>query len=226
MPCRARASSMPRAMPSRCSASLSPTERRVVGRGGQLDVDRPLAGADAQVLVGDVAVVLGGADDARGAVVGAQEVEEVRAVKRSSSPSSRRARASPLRSAIRRISSGGAVPSRWTCSSALGTDRRPQDLDHGRRTRSGRIAHGDRARAARATAARRSPRRAAWTIASGPLARRRRARPGAATSVSPTAWSIASVSRARPPPRPMIATPTARTSTPSTRRAPPGTPRT
>ena len=31
----------------------------------------------------------------------------------------------PLRSAIRAISSGGALPSRCTCSSALGTIRRP-----------------------------------------------------------------------------------------------------
>ena len=36
-----------------------------------------------------------------------------------------RAASTPLRAAIRAISSGGAVPSRWTCNSALGTIRRP-----------------------------------------------------------------------------------------------------
>ena len=50
----------------------------MVGRGGELDVDRATGRARAQVLVGDVAVVLPGADHARGQVVGAQEVEEVR----------------------------------------------------------------------------------------------------------------------------------------------------
>ena len=55
-----------------------PDERGMVGRGGQLDVDRATGRARAQVLVGDVAVVLPGADHARGEVVGAQEVEEVR----------------------------------------------------------------------------------------------------------------------------------------------------
>ncbi len=49
----------------------------MVRRGGELDVDRALAGAVAQVLVGDVPVVLAGPDHARGQVVGAQEVEEV-----------------------------------------------------------------------------------------------------------------------------------------------------
>src|SRR3954469_3366978 len=49
----------------------------VVGRGGELDVDRPFGSAGHEVLVDDVAVVLARADDARGGVVGAQEVEEV-----------------------------------------------------------------------------------------------------------------------------------------------------
>ena len=52
-------------------------ERRVVGRGGQLDVDRAAACARAQILVRDVAVVLAGAHHAGSQVVGAQEVEEV-----------------------------------------------------------------------------------------------------------------------------------------------------
>jgi hypothetical protein len=50
---------------------------RVVGGGGQLDVDRALGGAAHEVLVDDVAVVLAGPDDARGAVVGVEEVEEI-----------------------------------------------------------------------------------------------------------------------------------------------------
>ena len=54
-----------------------PHAGRVVGRGGQLDVDRALGRAADEVLVDDVAVVLAGPDDARGAVVGVQEVEEV-----------------------------------------------------------------------------------------------------------------------------------------------------
>ena len=51
--------------------------RRVVGGGGQLDVDRALGGTRDEVLVDDVAVVLAGADDAGGGVVGVEEVEEV-----------------------------------------------------------------------------------------------------------------------------------------------------
>ena len=77
MPCRARASSMPRAIAVEVLLVAQPDQRGVIGRGGELDVDRPLRGAVAQVLVGDVAVVLGGADDARRQVIGAQEVQEV-----------------------------------------------------------------------------------------------------------------------------------------------------
>src|SRR5215203_4581663 len=49
----------------------------VVGRRGQLDVDRALGRTLDEVLVDDVPVVLAGADDAGGSVVGAEEVEEV-----------------------------------------------------------------------------------------------------------------------------------------------------
>ena len=77
MPWSRRASSMPAAMPSQCSASLEAGQPRVVDRRGQLDVDRAALRARGQVLVGDVAVVLAGADDARGQVVGVQEVQEV-----------------------------------------------------------------------------------------------------------------------------------------------------
>ncbi len=52
-------------------------ELRVVGRRRELDVDCSLACALDQVLVRDVAVVLAGADHARGLVVGVEEVEEV-----------------------------------------------------------------------------------------------------------------------------------------------------
>jgi hypothetical protein len=53
-------------------------ERGVVRRDDQLDVDGAVAGAAREVLIGDVPVVLGRADDAGRAVVGLQEVEEVR----------------------------------------------------------------------------------------------------------------------------------------------------
>jgi hypothetical protein len=52
-------------------------ERGVVGRDDQLDVDGAVPGAALEVLVCDVAVVLGRAYDAGRAVVGLQEVEEV-----------------------------------------------------------------------------------------------------------------------------------------------------
>jgi len=58
--------------------AAQPDERGVVRGGDQLDVDGAVAGAARQVLVGDVAVVVAGADDAGREVVGAQEVEEVR----------------------------------------------------------------------------------------------------------------------------------------------------
>ena len=54
----------------------------VAGRGDQLDVDAPSARARGEVLVGDVAVVLGGADHARRHVVGGEEVQEVRPAER------------------------------------------------------------------------------------------------------------------------------------------------
>ena len=43
MPWSRRASSIPAAMPAQCSSSVEPGQPRVVGRGGQLDVDRALA---------------------------------------------------------------------------------------------------------------------------------------------------------------------------------------
>jgi hypothetical protein len=54
-----------------------PRDPRVVDRGGELDVDRAVARARGEVLVGDVAVVLARADDAADEVVGVEEVEEV-----------------------------------------------------------------------------------------------------------------------------------------------------
>ena len=150
MPWSAWASSMPWAMPARCSSSSRPTWRGVVRRRDQLDVDRALGGAGGEVLVGDVAVVLRGADDAGGVVVGAQEVQEVapgeacRPAEKSPSGS-----AMPLRCARRRTSSGVAVPSRWTCSSAFGTAATASTaLIAGPRRRAaggrGRLPHRDR----------------------------------------------------------------------------------
>jgi len=49
----------------------------VVGRGRELDVDRALRRTAEEVLVDDVVVVLARTDDARGAVVDLEEVEEV-----------------------------------------------------------------------------------------------------------------------------------------------------
>ncbi len=58
-----------------------PHQLGMIGRRGQLDVDRPLLRTPAEVLVGDVAVVLSGADHACREVVDAQEVQEVTVVK-------------------------------------------------------------------------------------------------------------------------------------------------
>jgi len=56
---------------------VEPDHRAVVEGRDELDVDGALGGAGRQVLIRDVAVVLRGADDAGGVVVGAQEVQEV-----------------------------------------------------------------------------------------------------------------------------------------------------
>ena len=55
-----------------------PDERGVVGGSRQLDVDSAPAGTRAQVFVRDVSIVLASAHHARGEIVGAQEIEEVR----------------------------------------------------------------------------------------------------------------------------------------------------
>ena len=114
-----------RRCPRRCPPSArrrrARRARRGLDRGDQLDVDRALGGARGEVLVGDVAVVLAGADDAGGHVVGLAGSPGSRARRsgrgRRAGP---RAARSPLRWAMRRTRSGGAVPSRCTCSSALG----------------------------------------------------------------------------------------------------------
>jgi hypothetical protein len=95
--------------------------RGVVGGGDELDVDGAAGGARDEVLIGDVAEVLRRADDPGGGVVGAQEVLKSVQWNSPSSPSRPSGSARPLRAAIRPISSGGALPSRWTCSSAWGT---------------------------------------------------------------------------------------------------------
>ena len=105
--------------------------------------------------------------------------------------------------------SGGAVPSRWTCSSALGTSRVIATSSSGGLLRPARVADADRGAQRVGGRARRAPSSRAWTTASGrsraDLARRARA-----TSVRPTAWSMASSSRRRPPPSSMTTRPTAR----------------
>ncbi len=98
-----------------------PDRGRVVGRDDQLDVDRALGGAAHQVLVRDVAVVLGacGSRSPRG-----RRCAGSRGSRPTGSGRARRTRPSgtlsPLRSASVWISAGGTVPSRWTCSSASG----------------------------------------------------------------------------------------------------------
>ena len=77
----------------------------------------------------------------------------------------------PLRAAMRPMSAGGAVPSRWTCSSAIGTcerdaSSRSASVTVGRAARRARR-RPRRPRAAARRRARRRPRRAAWTTASG-----------------------------------------------------------
>ena len=102
----------------------------------------------------------------------------------------------PTKASSSRARSGVAVPSRWTCSSAFGIaaalTRRP------RARRGSRVAARGRRRGRRRQrlggAGRRRPRRGRGrSPAAGPAGRR--ARPGAATSVRPTAWSMASSSR-------------------------------
>ena len=97
-------------------------ERGMVWRGGELDVDGAAARAVAQVLIGDVAIVLRGANHAGGQVIGAQEVQEIAVAKAPVVAQQPLGQGDRRCAAARRaISSGGAVPSRWTCNSALGT---------------------------------------------------------------------------------------------------------
>ena len=167
MPLAARASSMPWRDARELLGVGEPDRRGVVGRGDQLDVDRALGGARLQVLVGDVAVVLGGADHARREVVGAQEVEEV--VPHVAVVGAERARRDRRGRCARRAGGsapGGAVPSRWTCSSASAalTPRASAQ----RRWAAGCVARP--AKAARSAARRRArppPSPRAWTTASG-----------------------------------------------------------
>ena len=91
-----------------------PNQRGMVGRGGELDVDRAPATTPAQVFVGDVAVVLAGADHARRQVVGGQEVEEVGVAETPVGPEQPLGQIDAVARAMRLTSSGGAVPSRWT----------------------------------------------------------------------------------------------------------------
>src|SRR5437764_2843184 len=188
-----------------------PDEPGVIDRGGELDIHRALPGAGREVLVGDVAVVLTGPDDARGEVVGLQEVQEV---------------------APRKAIGGGEQPCRDLEAVARGdaADQRGGRgalqvhvelglRDHQPSCSMTAGACGDGAPSPRVNAARSaSAARAAlassraWTIASGRPPGSTRS-PTAATPASPTAWSTGSSSRRLPPPRSMIARPTARTST-------------
>ena len=68
----------PRRDPAEVLGVGEPHRVGVAGRGDQLDVDAALGRARGEVLVGDVAVVLGGADHARREVVGGEEVQEIR----------------------------------------------------------------------------------------------------------------------------------------------------
>src|SRR3954454_713386 len=186
-------------------------ERRVVGGGDELDIDRALGGAGAQVLVRDVAVVRGGADHARGHVVGLQEVEEVaprEAVGRGEDAvgdAQPVALGDPAHEVRRRGAlevdvqlglgdhAGSARRSRTTGTSGGGG---PPTVNASRRA----------AAARRAAIASR-----ACTTASGRSSGPTRS-PGAATSDRPTAGSMLSASWRRPPPSATTTSPTRRTS--------------
>src|SRR3954470_7023087 len=184
-------------------------ERGVVGRGDQLDVDRALRGARGEVLGGDVAVVLGGADDARRHVVGLQEVEEVAPGEAVGAREDAVWHPEPV--------ALGDPADEVRGRGALEVDVQLRLGDHhARRSRIAGVSAGGSSptvNAARraATAASASASVRAWTIASGRSAGPTRS-PGAATSLSPTAWSTSSASWRRPPPRATTARPTARTS--------------
>ena len=204
MPWSARASSMPWAIAGEVLGVGQADRGGVVGRGDQLDVDRALRGAARQVLVGDVAVVLRRADDAGGEVVGRAGSAGSRSTRTSSSVAKhalgqRRCRCAAAR---RRISAGGAVPSRWTCSSALGITRSLTARPPRRRLVSRRLVADARSAARSAALAASAPPRPRGVddgqrAVAGPTSRAdRRDRRS-----SPTAWSITSSSRPRPPPR-------------------------
>ena len=205
MPVAARASSMPGG-DARDHLGVGQADGGgVVGRGGQLDVDRALARAVAQVGRGDVAVVLRRADDGwpRG-----RRCRGSRGSRATRSGRRRSCRAGPRRRGGRRGGArapGVAVPSRWTWSSASG-----RVIVHGARSAAAIAAAASppTVNAARNRAAARSAAASsrAWTAASGrppgPTSS-----PSPATSVSPTAWSTPSSSRRRPPPSSSTATP-------------------
>ena len=185
----------------------------VVEAGDQLDVDRALGRAGREVLVGDVAVVVAGADRRGGLVVGRQEVQEVgpgeRAVGAEEVVGRARCRCGAAR---RRIRSGVAVPSRWTCSSAFGigatasVGHRSTSATIGVDGSGARVADRDRRLAPRPRAASAPASSRAWTTASG-RPPRATAVPAPATASRPTAMSMTSLSTLRPPPRFITAMP-------------------
>src|SRR3954471_2016773 len=188
-----------------------PDERCVVRGGDELDIYRALGSAPAQVLVGDVAVVLRGADDARRHVVGLQEVEEVaprEAVGRGEH-SVGDAQAVALGDPAHEVRRGGAlqVDVQLGLRDHRGSARRSRTTGTSGVGGSPTVKASGGAMAARGAA---SGSRA-WTTASGRSSGPTRS-PGAATSERPTAWSIPSASCVRPPPSWTTTSPTRRTS--------------
>src|SRR5918994_2344460 len=189
----------------------------VVGRRDQLDVDGALGRARAQVFEGDVAVILRGADDAGGEVVGAQEVQEVAPLELLVAPEHALEHGPAV--------AGGQPPDQRRRRRALevyvqlglrhrGVRRRDFELHPILPATTGRAAGGSSwtVTAARSAsiASSAAVSLAAWTTASGRSAPT--SAPVGAISVSPTAGSMTSSSWRRLPPRPVTTRPTARQS--------------
>src|SRR4051794_5723093 len=186
-------------------------ERRVVGGGDELDIDRALGGAGAQVLVRDVAVVRGGADHARGHVVGLQEVEEV-------APREAVGRGEDAVGDAQPVALGDPAHE-VRRRGALEVDVQLGLGDHAGSARRSRTTGTSGGGASPSVNASRSAAAARWaasgsracTTASGRSSGPTRS-PGAATSERPTAGSMLSASWRRPPPSATTTSPTRRTS--------------
>src|SRR6185312_9720526 len=166
-----------------------PDERRVIGRGDQLDVDRALGRARREVRGRDVAVVLRRPYDARRHVVRLQEVEEVAPGEAvgGGEHAVGDAQAVALGDPAHEPRRGGSL--QMDVELRLG-DHAARGSRRSRTTGTSAGGSSPTVNAARSAPAARSAAVAsrAWTIASGRSSRPTRS-PGAATSDRPTAWS-------------------------------------